>query len=86
MKLLEHITPEPVEATLNTMSGWLSRLNVFDRWHGYTRTKMDVWIDGAALFFCLGGGLFLIIALSTLFPVFLDAFCLRRVVRIYLNT
>jgi hypothetical protein len=45
--------------------------NVFDRWHGYPRTKTDAWIDGAAIFFCLCGGLFLIVALFTLFPVFL---------------
>ncbi|HEU5378128.1 MAG TPA: hypothetical protein VFV38_22115, partial [Ktedonobacteraceae bacterium] len=45
--------------------------NVFDRWRGYPRTKTDVWIDGAAIFFCLCGGLFLIIALFTLSPVFL---------------
>lgn len=44
---------------------------LFDRWQGYPRTKTDVWIDGAAIFFCLCGGLFLIIALSTLLPVFL---------------
>lgn len=45
--------------------------NVFDRWRGYPRTKTDAWIDGAAIFFCLCGGLFLIIALFTLSPVFL---------------
>ncbi len=49
-----------------------NRLNkVFNRWQGYSRTKTDTWIDGAALFFCLCGGLFLIIALFMLFPVFL---------------
>lgn len=45
--------------------------DTFDPWHGYPRTKVDTWIDGAAICFWLCGGLSLLLAFSAPFPMFM---------------